>query len=559
MAIGDVVTVFEGSFQGSVGVVIDETTTQVELRIEMFGRPMTITVDRAQLRPEDTSMAGIEAKVAATVRRRGFAQREMWFWEDAAQSDPVPGPAELAAGFAAAKAIIERDEAAAREVALAAVRAAFEGVDDVELPGRWLAERAPWLEWRTEAAAVTDARDAELYAGLDEAARFEEQRRVTEAAFELREQVEAWQRRGALDSPLVPEPRNAAMERELEQDPRDDAFLVYADWLQANGNPRGELIALDVGGRVDQAEALRERLLPQLLGPLAGFADRIAPRWRCGYIETLHIATTRDDEDNGVDIGKLLSIALALPSSRFIRELTIGCPSVHEEVMLSPLLHAGGPRPTLRKLAYETDLEEEMLSWTSAGEVALHELYPNLEELEVHAGRYSLTAPEYPKLRRLILRTCSIDPATIQAIVAAEWPALEELELWFGSHSYGIELAAADLAALLATPFPRLRSLSLSNGEDTDALCAAIVESPLLPQLAELAITKSTLTDEGAGRLIAAAGRLKHLESLDIDDNYVSEVAVAAVKRALPQTCSTEQREADEYEGKLHYYAAVGE
>src|SRR5262249_40538234 len=149
---------------------------------------------------------------------------------------------------------------------------------------------------------------------------------------------------------------------------------------------------------------------------------------------------------------KLLSIALALPSSRFLRELTIGCPSIHEDVLLSPLLHAGRPRPTLRKLAFETDENEEMLSWTSAGEVALHALYPNLEELEVHAGRYSLTAPAYPKLRRLILQTCSIDPATLQAIVAADWPMLEELELWFGSRSYGVELVAADLAALLATP-----------------------------------------------------------------------------------------------------------
>jgi uncharacterized protein (TIGR02996 family) len=153
--------------------------------------------------------------------------------------------------------------------------------------------------------------------------------------------------------------RDEAGGREIERDlAHDDAFLVYADWLQTHGNPRGELVALDAAGKVEQAEQLRERLLPQLLGPLARFAEALDLRWRCGFIDAIHIQTTREDEDEGHDVVQLLDAALKLPSTRFLRDLTIGCPSIHEEVMLYPALVAAGVRPTLRRLAFTTNDDE---------------------------------------------------------------------------------------------------------------------------------------------------------------------------------------------------------
>jgi uncharacterized protein (TIGR02996 family) len=118
-------------------------------------------------------------------------------------------------------------------------------------------------------------------------------------------------KRGAVP---VPEARNEAMELEIERDlAHDDAFLVYADWLQTHGNPRGELVALDAAGQVEQAEELRERLLPQLLGPLASFAEALDIRWRCGFIDAMRVETTREDEDEGHDVVQRLDAALKLP------------------------------------------------------------------------------------------------------------------------------------------------------------------------------------------------------------------------------------------------------
>jgi hypothetical protein len=199
-----------------------------------------------------------------------------------------------------------------------------------------------------------------------------------------------------------------------------------------------------------------------------------------------------------------------------------------------------------------------MLSWTFAGEVGeLCRLYPELEELEVYAGGYTLTAPAFPKLRRLSLQTCSIDPATIQNLIAADWPALEELELWFGSSVNGVETGIDQLRAILATPFPKLRSLALSNGEQSDELCAMVLQSPLLPRLSSLAIAKSTMTDVGARLLVAGADRLRHLAVLDVDNNYLSNDALHRLRTTLPQTRSNDQRDADEDEG--NHYASIWE
>ena len=77
------------------------------------------------------------------------------------------------------------------------------------------------------------------------------------------------------------DPTEAALLAAIERDPEDPApYLVYADWLQARGLPRGELIALQ-GGTDDHpgdhriSDAAKDHVVANAsyyLGDLAGVA-----------------------------------------------------------------------------------------------------------------------------------------------------------------------------------------------------------------------------------------------------------------------------------------------
>ncbi|MFT3697377.1 MAG: TIGR02996 domain-containing protein [Kofleriaceae bacterium] len=347
------------------------------------------------------------------------------------------------------------------------------------------------------------------------------------------------------------EPTNAALEAEIDRDPSDANYLVYADWLQQAGNPRGELIASDIARKT--AVALDRTVFAKPIADL----DRFAPKWRAGYLDRITIATTRAEEDDELDVLQLAEMAGRSPAGRFLRELELWLPSIHENATALQVLSSIGKRPTLRKLTLLTDLEEEMLSWTTGPDIGapLAALFPNLEVLELHAGTYDVTAIDYPRMTRLTLRTCRAPDLT--AIVEADWPALEHLELWFGSASYGVELPLAQLTALLERKLPKLKSLSLSNGEKTDELVAVLVRSPLLKQLDSLAITGSTMTDEGGRLLLEHAKDLAHITSIDVDDNYLSEGRVIQLKNKL-RVHSSDQREVEQWD-EGNRYASVGE
>jgi uncharacterized protein (TIGR02996 family) len=543
--IGDALEVTRGPFAGRTATVVAIAGDSMRVDIELFGRTVTIELSGYDLTPPDTSMPALEHEVVRTAAAP-FARRLGRFWRDELARTPPRDPAERAAAFAAWAEPIEQARHAAELDALARFRAAFGKFDDAARAARWRADQAVW----------TDRVDPLADEPLDEAA---------VASIEaLREDTERWQRTASLAAePAEPvgDPRDEALERRIERDVGSDAgFLVYADWLQAQGHPQGELVALSAAG-VTEAALLQRRLEPRLLGRLAAFADRLALRWRLGFVDAIRLETTRADERDGIDIAQLVRIALRTPALRFARELTIALPSIHERVDLHAALVAAGARPALRSLALVTNGDEEMLSWTSAGELSgLAALYPNLESLEVEAGSYTLTAPRFPRLARLVLQTCGGTRDQLWAVADADWPRLSALEMWFGSAAYGVDIGAGNFEVLLASPrMPALRSLALCNCELTDELCEAIVRSPLLPQLRALSLAKGTMTDAGAAVLVAHADRLRHLDGIDVGDNYLDDDTLAALRAALPQVTGDDQRAADVDDGVARRYAPVGE
>jgi uncharacterized protein (TIGR02996 family) len=140
--------------------------------------------------------------------------------------------------------------------------------------------------------------------------------------------------------------RSEELEAIIARDPDDPAaYQVYADWLDARGDPRGEFItvasALDEQPESAELAAREQALLD--LQPLT-FAD---PRWRglelywrCGYVEGLGVTLPLDKWfepgqarglpflppgsrwlQRGVEVADWLSNIRAHPSGRFVRSL----------------------------------------------------------------------------------------------------------------------------------------------------------------------------------------------------------------------------------------------
>jgi uncharacterized protein (TIGR02996 family) len=104
--------------------------------------------------------------------------------------------------------------------------------------------------------------------------------------------------------------------------PDDPApYLVYSDWLIEQGDPRGELIAIDHRGLIAERRALIAQH-PSLVGNIEdwGLAE-----WKYGFVAKLAIAAGYYDRERAdLDVKEMLRSMLAHPSCRLLRSLEVG-------------------------------------------------------------------------------------------------------------------------------------------------------------------------------------------------------------------------------------------
>jgi uncharacterized protein (TIGR02996 family) len=111
--------------------------------------------------------------------------------------------------------------------------------------------------------------------------------------------------------------RNAELEQAIIDDPdRPEPYLVYGDWLQARGDPRGALIAL-MHAALDRPEmqspaAEAARAFEQAL--LDDFLRHMKLGWRLGFVDDLRLVQRKD-----ADYPEILARALDHPVMVFLR------------------------------------------------------------------------------------------------------------------------------------------------------------------------------------------------------------------------------------------------
>jgi len=366
---------------------------------------------------------------------------------------------------------------------------------------------------------------------------------------------------------------NPELEAAILADPDNvDAYLVYGDWLQSQGDPRGELIALqhaasqasgtEASDLKRKATALIKKHQSLLLGELADAVktEDLSVQWHLGFIRSARLA--QKDYDSGRDIAEAARQLLALPSARFLRSLTIGMVNYDGEneygELVSALTESGGSK-TLQNL-FIGDFEypdETEISWTHLSDISgLLKVLPNLRTLRLRGASLELGDIDLPELREFTVETGGLPLSAVKSIANAKWPKLERLEIWFGSENYGAEGGVEDIQPILdGKGLPNLKQLGLRNAEFVDALCKVLPSAKVLPQLEKLDLSMGTMSDEGAQVLIDHAAAFAHLKQLDVTENTLTDEGQALLPKAIPHANVGNQREYEED----YRYAAVGE
>jgi uncharacterized protein (TIGR02996 family) len=254
---------------------------------------------------------------------------------------------------------------------------------------------------------------------------------------------------------------------EIRADPEDTIpRLIYADWLEENGNPLAELIRVqcelaEMDVEADGRAALRQRERELL----ADYEQR--------FVQPL-----RKFAPHGIEIRR-----------GFIEELRIDA---------------------------QTFIEH-------ASEIV--ELLPALCSLNLRKARKSLDElvhlPELQHVRFLDLRMADLGDAGIQKLLQS--PHLRDIvEL----NLHGNSLSTKGVQALSVSDSLRnLRSLNLGANRLTVPACRALSMSPVLRDLQSLSLWSTGLNDKALARL-AATDRLAGLTRLDVGSNRLSSTGI---------------------------------
>ncbi|HEY1549649.1 MAG TPA: TIGR02996 domain-containing protein [Kofleriaceae bacterium] len=337
---------------------------------------------------------------------------------------------------------------------------------------------------------------------------------------------------------------NPELEALIDAAPDDKAnYAVYGDWLQANGDVRGELIALQLAGK--DGKRLIAANAEHFYGQLAPFIDMLeqskyadlgpTTSWRWGFLDTLWLGQKRDHSRTfkgkaPVDLNQAFGWIIDHPSARFVRTVTVGIEN-YEDNSYEAVARAIAvrPRPTLTTLVLGDFYSEETeLNWSNLGDVSpIWAAAPNLERITLRSGTIATGALELAKLRELHIISGGLDRETFDHILAAALPNLERLTLQLGED---LEFEVGELAPILdATRFPKLVHLGLGNSPKGDEICAAIASSRITAQLESLDMALGTMGDAGATAL--AAGTFPRLKSIDVGKCFLSEAGIAALSK----------------------------
>ena len=363
--------------------------------------------------------------------------------------------------------------------------------------------------------------------------------------------------------------RNLELEALIAKAPDDVGnYNVYADWLIQQGDPRGELINAQIkreaGADTNLDETiggLLEKHAAEWLGALGGKTakDGFSATWRRGFLDEV---TFGNDDSAQINLGESYQALRPLPVAQLLRGITFAAFSDEDDYepawdsAVTSMVEYGVPA-TLRKVVFDRGSYWDISSTYLNTLEPLYTRVPQLEHLEINLGHMNLGTIALPNLKHFEVWTGGFESDNMRAVVAANWPKLETLLLRFGgSEDYGGTCTVDDVLPLLeAKGIPNVRTLALANSPFVDALIPHLAKSPLLAQVTSLDLSLGEMSDAGANAIVEHAAAFKHLESLNVHRNYLTEDAVTALKGVVANVDGGGQEDPEED----YRYCQIGE
>ncbi|HEY5938638.1 MAG TPA: TIGR02996 domain-containing protein [Kofleriaceae bacterium] len=309
------------------------------------------------------------------------------------------------------------------------------------------------------------------------------------------------------------------LEALLEAAPLDDAgYLIFGDWLQAAGDPRGELIALDHGAsrappheRPRWAQRRRELIArhPELAPPEH---EDITYRWHLGFVRTLVVRAR-----------SVLQLAAVLhhPALRFTSAIELDAYRSLQDQALAEIV-ANAPR-SLRSLT----IARESYLWREDEVLELDATLAAIPQLEHLSAATPIRLTQPVSLRSLEL--FGIGSAVFDWLPAVQLAQLASLALHAGTRNP--EIRWSELKKLVDAPLPALVSLAVHHASRGDEIVAGLAQAPLLRRLRVLKLWNAGLTAAGARHITPEA--FGHLALLDLSDAGLDR----EVARELSRVC----------------------
>jgi uncharacterized protein (TIGR02996 family) len=336
--------------------------------------------------------------------------------------------------------------------------------------------------------------------------------------------------------PRVRDPRHQELECAIAADPEAPAsYSVFADWLQSQGDVRGQVMAIAIPAEASGDDKAFPRALKKhvhdLLGPLAPYAtsakgDPDVFGWRFGVIHRAYLHADRQKPIDGV-LDQLLSHA----SGRFLVELSLSSTDRIQEAI--DLLAARAPS-SLRAL--------RLWAVTNAKLAALWPAMPQLRRLALNGRGLELGPLSLPALERFELVDSQMRAASGRVLARAPFPVLEQLRIDFGHAYLTGDATIDDVFELLARKdLPALRQLALVHTRYPREVVMELAESPMSRQIEHLDLSYDELTDVNALELARRRANFPRLISLDVTGNRLSEAGLQSIREVAPTVRSLKQ------------------
>ncbi|MDZ8032976.1 STM4015 family protein [Nostoc sp. DedSLP04] len=251
-----------------------------------------------------------------------------------------------------------------------------------------------------------------------------------------------------------------------------------------------------------------------------------------GIVEPVNNAyALRFEYENNDNLPRKLSRLLQETNADKLEVLVFGLWAETSQTDSSSIVQAlvdAKQRLTNLKAVFIGDLtsEDSEISWIQQSDISpILQAYPKLEILQIRGSdRLQFSPPiRHNHLKALIVETGGLSRDTVAQICQMNLPALEHLELWFGSEDYGGDCWFEDLNPIIfAEKFSNLVYLGLRNSQFTDEIVSVIVGSPILDYISVLDLSMGTLTDAGAEELLNCSA-INNLDILNISENFLSQ------------------------------------